>query len=33
MDPEKHGKNMALKNISGFRELCIKKTMCNVICY
>ena len=31
LDSEKHGINMGLKNMSGFRELCFKKTMCNVI--
>ena len=30
MDPEKHGINMGLKNICGFRELCFIKTMHNV---
>ena len=33
MESEKHGINMALKNMSDFRELCFKKTMRNMICY
>ena len=28
MNPEKHGINMGLKNMSDFRELCSIKTMC-----
>ena len=32
MDPEKHGVNMGLKNMSDFRELYFKKIMRNVIC-
>ena len=32
MDPEKHGINMRLKNMSDFRELCFIMTMLNVIC-
>ena len=32
MDPEKHGINMGLKNMSDFRKLCFKKAMRNVIC-
>ena len=32
MDPEKHGINMGLKNISNFRKLYFIKTMHNVIC-
>ena len=31
LDPEKPGKNIGLKNMSDFRELCFIKTMCNVI--
>ena len=31
MNPEKHGINMGLKNMSNFRELCSIKTMRNVI--
>ena len=31
MDPQKHEINMALKNMSDFRELCFKKTVRNVI--
>ena len=30
-DPEKHGINIGLKNMSDFRELCFIKTMLNVI--
>ena len=32
LDPEKHGINMGLKNMSHFRELSFVKTMHNVIC-
>ena len=32
MDPEKHGINMRLKNMSDFKELRFKKTMRSVIC-
>ena len=31
LDPEKHVINMALKNMSDFRELCFIKAMHNVI--
>ena len=31
LDPEKHGINIVLKNMSDFRELCFIKTVCNVI--
>ena len=31
LDPEKPGKNIGLKNMSDFRELCFIKTMRNVI--
>ena len=31
LDPEKHGINIGLKNMSDFRELCSIKTMLNVI--
>ena len=31
MNPEKHGINMRLKNMSDFGELCAIKTMRNVI--
>ena len=31
MDPEKHGMNMGLKTMSGFRELYFIYTLCNVI--
>ena len=32
MDAGKYGINMRLKNMSDFRELCLIKTMRNVIC-
>ena len=31
LDPEKHGINIGLKNMSDFRELCFIKTMRSVI--
>ena len=31
LDPEKHGINIGLRNMSDFRELCFLKTMRNVI--
>ena len=31
LDPEKHERNIRLKNMSDFRELCFIKTICNVI--
>ena len=31
LDPEKHGINIGLKNMPGFRELCFIKIMRNVI--
>ena len=31
MNPEKHGINIGLKNMSDFRELCSIKTMHNVL--
>ena len=32
LDSKKHGTNIGLKNMSNFRELCLIKTMRNVIC-